>query len=70
MAIWTTEIKELKKLYESIKCQLPELGKKQECTIRNDDKKIIYIHYCPLYYGSHSANGAGSAELTFGGKVL
>jgi len=44
MAIWTAEIKELEKLYESIKGQLPELGKELERLIKTDDQNIILVY--------------------------
>ena len=44
MAIWTAEIKELEKLYESLKGQLPELGKELERLIKTDDENIILVY--------------------------
>ena len=44
MAIWTSEIKELKRLYESIKGQLPDLEKELERLIRADDENMILLY--------------------------
>jgi TolB-like protein len=44
MAIWTSEIKELEKLYESLKGQLPELEKELEQLIRTDDPNVIMLY--------------------------
>ena len=44
MAIWTTEIKELEKLYESLKDQLPELGKELGHLIKADDENVIMLY--------------------------
>lgn len=44
MAIWTTEIKELEKLYESFKGHLPELEKELERLIKADDENIILLY--------------------------
>jgi TolB-like protein len=44
MAIWSTEIKELEKLYESIKGQLPDLEKELERLIRADDENMILLY--------------------------
>jgi len=44
MAIWSAEIKEIEKLYESIKGQLPELGNELERLIKTDDQNIILVY--------------------------
>ncbi len=44
MAIWSSEINELEKLYESFKGQLPELGKELERLIKTDDENIILVY--------------------------
>ena len=44
MAIWTPEIKELEKLYESLKGQLPDLEKELERLIRADDENMILLY--------------------------
>ena len=44
MAIWTSEIKELEKLYESIKGQLPDLEKELEHLIKFDDPNVIMLY--------------------------
>ena len=44
MAIWTSEIKELEKLYESIKGQFPGLEKELEQLIRTDDPNVILLY--------------------------
>ena len=44
MAIWTAEIKELKRLYESIRGQLPDLEKELERLIKTDDENIILVY--------------------------
>jgi len=44
MAIWSAEIKELEKLYESIKGQLPELEKELEQLIRTEDANVILLY--------------------------
>jgi len=44
MAIWSTEIKELEKLYESLKGQLPDLEKELERLIRADDENMILLY--------------------------
>jgi len=43
MAIWSYEIKELEKLYESLKGQLPDLEKELEQLIKFDDPNVIMI---------------------------
>jgi adenylate cyclase len=44
MAIWSSEIKELEKLYQSLKGQLPELEKELEQLIRTDDANVILLY--------------------------
>ena len=44
MSIWTSEIKELEKLYESFKGQLPDLEKELERLIKADDENMILLY--------------------------
>jgi TolB-like protein len=44
MAIWSSEIKELEKLYESIKGRLPDLVKELERLIKADDENMILLY--------------------------
>jgi tetratricopeptide (TPR) repeat protein len=44
MSIWSAEIKELEKLYESIKGQLPDLVKELERLIKADDENMILLY--------------------------
>jgi hypothetical protein len=44
MAIWSSEIKELEKLYESFKGQLPELEKEFEHLLVTDDPNVIMLY--------------------------
>ena len=44
MAIWSAEIKELEKLYESFKGQFPELEKELEQLIRTEDANVIMLY--------------------------
>jgi hypothetical protein len=44
MAIWSTEIKELDRLYESFKGQLPDLEKELERLLKTDDENIILVY--------------------------
>jgi len=44
MAIWSSEIKELERLYESFKGQLPDLEKKLEQLIKFDDPNVIMLY--------------------------
>jgi tetratricopeptide (TPR) repeat protein len=44
MAIWTTEIKEIERLYESFKGQLPDLEKELEQLIRTEDANVIMLY--------------------------
>ena len=44
MAIWSAEIKELEKLYESLKGQSPELEKNWESLIKSEDENMILLY--------------------------
>ena len=44
MSIWSAEIKELERLYESFKGQLPELEKELEQLIKFDDPNVILLY--------------------------
>jgi hypothetical protein len=44
MTIWSSEIKEIERLYDSIKDQSPELEKELERLIRTDDENIILVY--------------------------
>ena len=44
MSIWSSEIKELQKLYESFKSQLPDLEKELERLLKTDDENIILVY--------------------------
>jgi len=44
MSIWSAEIKELEKLYESFKGQLPELEKEPGKLIKAEDENIILLY--------------------------
>jgi len=44
MAIWSTEIKELEKLYESIKGQLPDLERELVQLIKTEDANVIMLY--------------------------
>jgi TolB-like protein/Tfp pilus assembly protein PilF len=44
MHIWSSEIKEIEKLYESLKGQLPELEKELERLVRTDDENIVLVY--------------------------
>jgi TolB-like protein len=44
MAIWSSEIKELEKLYESLKGQLPDLEKELERLVKADDENMILLY--------------------------
>jgi len=44
MAIWSAEIKELEKLYESFKDQLPELEKELRKLIKAEDENMILLY--------------------------
>jgi hypothetical protein len=44
MAIWTAEIKELERQYESIKGQLPELEKELGHLIKSEDENVVMLY--------------------------
>src|SRR5512137_304132 len=44
MAIWSAEIKELEKLYESLKDQIPNLEKELGRLIKADDENMILLY--------------------------
>jgi TolB-like protein len=44
MAIWTAEIRELEKLYESLKGKFPDLEKELERLIKADDENMILLY--------------------------
>ena len=44
MTIWSAEIKEIERLYNSIKGQSPELEKELERLIRTDDENIVLVY--------------------------
>jgi hypothetical protein len=44
MPIWSSEIKELERLYESLKGQLPDLEKELEQLITADDENMILLY--------------------------
>src|SRR4030043_1587502 len=44
MAIWSAEIKELERLYESIKGQLPDLEKELGRLVKADDENMILLY--------------------------
>ncbi|TFG41407.1 MAG: tetratricopeptide repeat protein, partial [Bacteroidia bacterium] len=44
MAIWSAEIKEIEKLYDSFKGQLPDLEKELERLIKADDENMILLY--------------------------
>jgi TolB-like protein/Flp pilus assembly protein TadD len=44
MAIWSVEIKEIEKLYESLKGQLPDLEKELERLVKADDENMILLY--------------------------
>ena len=44
MAIWSAEIKELEKLYESIKSQFPELEKELGHLVKTEDENVIMLY--------------------------
>jgi hypothetical protein len=41
MQIWSAEIKEIERLYDSIKGQSPELEKELDRLIKTDDENIV-----------------------------
>ena len=53
MAIWSAEIKELEKLYESLKGQLPDLEKELERLIKADDENMILLYSRRCLGGYH-----------------
>src|SRR4030042_2021288 len=44
MTVWSSEIKEIERLYDSIKGQLPELEKELERLIKTDDENIVLVY--------------------------
>jgi hypothetical protein len=44
MSIWTTEIKELNKIVESFKGQIPELGKELDLLTKSDDPNVLMLY--------------------------
>src|SRR4030043_270078 len=44
MTLWSAEIKEIERLYNSIKGQSPELEKELERLIRTDDENIVLVY--------------------------
>jgi adenylate cyclase len=44
MAIWTAEIKELERLYESLKGQLPDLEKELGHLINSEDENVVMLY--------------------------
>jgi len=44
MPIWSSEIKELERLYESLKSKLPELEKEFGHLIKSDDENVILLY--------------------------
>jgi TolB-like protein len=44
MPIWSTEIKELEKLYESLKGRLPELESEMEQLIKTEDANVVMLY--------------------------
>jgi hypothetical protein len=44
MVIWSSEIKEIEKLYESLKGQLPVLEKELAQLIRTEDSNVIMLY--------------------------
>jgi TolB-like protein len=44
MAIWSSEIKELEKLYESLKGQLPDLEKELVRLVKADDENMVLLY--------------------------
>ncbi len=44
MSIWTSEIKELEKLYESLKGQFPELEKELGHLIKSEDENVVMLY--------------------------
>ncbi len=44
MIIWSGEIKELEKLYESVKVNLPALAKEIEQLINTEDANVVMLY--------------------------
>ena len=44
MTIWSSEIKELERLYESLKGQLPDLGKELKSLIKTEDENVALLY--------------------------
>jgi hypothetical protein len=44
MQIWSAEIKEIDKLLESFKGQIPELGKELDQLIKSDDPNVLMLY--------------------------
>ena len=44
MAIWTAEVKEIERLYESMRDQFPELGKELGSLIKTDDENVALLY--------------------------
>jgi hypothetical protein len=44
MAVWSGEIKELEKLYESLRGQLPDLEKELEQLIQTTDANVVMLY--------------------------
>jgi len=43
MTIWSAEINELEKLYESVKSRLPDLEKELVHLIKTDDENVVLL---------------------------
>ena len=54
MSIWSSEIKELEKLYESLKGQLPDLEKELERLIKADDENMILLVFKEMSGSYHN----------------
>src|SRR4030042_1139932 len=44
MAIWTAEVKEIERLYESLRHQFPELGRELGNLIKTDDENVALLY--------------------------
>ena len=44
MPVWTSEIKEIERLYESLKGQFPDLEKEMEQLIRTEDANVVMLY--------------------------
>ncbi len=44
MKVWSAEIKELEKFYDSLKGQFPDLDKELERLIKTDDENVVLIY--------------------------